>query len=258
MPNMYTAGAYIDIGFERESQEDYAQVEELDYENLLCVIADGSGSGGNDIKPAPIVVTDIVQEIKYLFNESKETFLTNPALFLKNAMMNANRVLAGFKLGNEEKYYGYASSVTCLLCGAENTIYVAHSGNTRLYVLRDGALRQMTTDHTAAYDLLRDGVIDQETYYLHPGRLQLTSGIGYIVNPEIQSFKGKIRDSDLLVLTTDGVHYAVRPEAMASIILDSADVMDAAYTLVQAANSTKINDNVTAMVVHKTPKEKPS
>lgn len=65
---------------------------------------------------------------------------------------------------------------------------------------------------------------------------------------------GKIRPTDLVVLTTDGVHYAVQPEFMADIILKSGSCQEASYNLVQAAKvEVKYPDNMSAMVVHGNP-----
>ena len=89
---------------------------------------------------------------------------------------------------------------------------------------------------------------------MHPDRLRMTSGIGVVIDPVIQTEHGKIRPTDLVVLTTDGVHYAVQPEFMADIILESGSCQEASYNLVQAAKvEVKYPDNMSAMVVHGNP-----
>ena len=91
-----------------------------------------------------------------------ELFLQNPEFFIKRAMLSANRVLGGFKMGNEERYYGYAASVTCCLFCQDGIFYMGHTGNTRLYILRNSALTQITRDQTKAAELLNEGKIDLE------------------------------------------------------------------------------------------------
>jgi serine/threonine protein phosphatase PrpC len=246
----YTCGATSDIGVEREAQEDFVQFKELDKDNLLCLIADGTGSRNQHLQPASIVVMDIIENITEMYDEEPDLFLENPQYFLYKAFLNANRILGAFKMGNEEFYSGYASSVTACLFSNNNQLHVVHTGNTRMYIIRGGKMVQMTHDHTKAQELLDDGKIDLETYHVHPDRLKMTSGLGVVLDPEIQRFSTRMKENDIVVLTSDGVHYAMKPDAMTEIILQSADCPNAATNLVDAAKTiVKYPDNMSAMVV---------
>lgn len=250
--NKYLCGAVADIGIERENQEDFVNFKELDNEVLFCVIADGTGSKKEHPQPAPLVVTEIIDFIDNLYNEKKEIFLQDPEYFIKCAMLQANKLLGAFKMGNEEIYSGYAASVTCCLLLPNDKLCVAHTGNTRLYVIRNGELKQLTKDHTKAAKLLDEGKIDLNTYHVHPDRLKVTSGLGVVLDPEIQTLSGYFKENDLILMTTDGVHYAIQPNAMANIILNSANCENATANLIDAAkNIVKYPDNMTAMLIHK-------
>ena len=250
--NDYIYGAVSDIGVDRENQEDFIQLKELDNQNLLCIIADGTGSRENHPQPAAIVTAEIIDTVTDLYLSRKELFFEDPSFFLKLAMEHANRILGAFKMGNEERFFGYAASVTCYLFSEANKIYVAHSGNTRMYILRNGMLKQVTKDHTKAATLLDEGKIDLATYHVHPDRLKLTSGIGIVLDPEIQTFTGKMKENDIVLLSTDGVHYAIQPEAMAEIILGAANCNDAASALIKASKDIiKYPDNMSAIIVYK-------
>ena len=250
MPNRYMLGAQVDIGNDREKQEDYVQFIELDDDNILCIIADGTGSVDQFPQPAAIVTESIKEQIEYVFKKDSKLFLSKPGFFLEFAMRSANKLLGGFKLGNEERYSGYAASVTCLLCSADNRIYFSHAGNTRLSLIRDGALINLTSDHTRAYELFEEGKITEEQYYLHPDNLQLTSGIGVLLEPDIQTESGRIKETDILLMTTDGVHYSIQQQYIPVIVLESDGVSSAANALVTAAKSTKsYSDNIGAAVI---------
>lgn len=129
---------------------------------------------------------------------------------------------------------------------------IPYSGNTRLYIIRNGKVNLITHDHTQAYELLQEGKIDSETYYVHDGRLKLTSGIGKIINPRIDTISGKLQEQDLVLMTTDGIHYALRPDAMSEIILNSPpEGTEATNALVNAAkNIVKYPDNMSAMLIY--------
>ncbi len=252
MPNLYECGAKSDIGFGRESQEDFVQYEELDGENLFCVIADGTGSRPEHPQPAVIVTTAIIEEIREVFRERRDMFFIDPEYFLRRAMKNANKILGGFKMGSEEMFAGYAASVTCCLLSSGRKIYFAHSGNTRLYILRAATLYQLTKDHTRGEEMLESGEIpDLYTYHVHPARLELTSGLGVLLDPVIDTQNGELQKNDIVLLSTDGVHYAIQDSAIIDIILNSVDSLSAASSLVDTAKDiVKYPDNATAMVLY--------
>lgn len=194
---------------------------------------------------------DIIEFISCIFEGNKKYLLEDAEFFLKMAMLQANRLLGAFKMGNEEKYAGYASSVTCCLMMENGRFSVAHSGNTRLYIIRNGKISQLTKDHTKAAKLLDEGKIDIETYHVHPDRLSVTAGIGVVLEPDIQTFTGKFKENDLLLMTTDGIHYALQGDAIAQIVLESRDTVSATASLVEAAkNIVKYPDNMSAILMH--------
>ncbi len=253
MANAFNIGGTLDIGYSVEKQEDYFAFKELDDENMFVVIADGTGSVNESLQPAPLVVGDITDTITKIYKEDKDFFMSKPDILIKYAMFGANKLLGAFKMGNEQMYSGYAASVSCLLLtkgeNGKSRINIGHSGNTRIYLLRDGNLKQMTEDHTKARELQSEGVLTQETYYLSPDRLKITSGLGLVTDPVIQTLSGKIRDTDIILMTTDGIHYAIREQYIPQIVLQSMNCEEAASLLTSAARTTKFPDNATAVVI---------
>lgn len=246
----YRVGAVSDIGYEREKMEDYMAFAELDDYNLFCIIADGTGSRENFFQPAPMVCIDIIENVKSYFSERADMFLEDPEFFLKRFMLDANKLIGAYRNANEELFSGYAASVTCCLFDENRMIHIAHSGNTRLYIIRDGIANQVTTDHTVAWQLLEDGQIDEETYHVHPQRLDMTSGLGLITTPEIETFSGSLQDNDVVLMTTDGIHYALRPEVLAELVLRAGEPTASCQALVDAARDViQYPDNMAAMVI---------
>lgn len=250
----YSIGATADIGVEREYQEDFVQFRELDDKNLFCVIADGTCSRPQVPQPAAIISMTIIDQITSLFEEQREILFSCAEYFIKRSMLDANRLLGAFKMGNEEVYSGFAASVTCCLITEDDRFIVGHSGNTRLYVLRNGNLIQLTKDHTKAAELLNEGKIDIETYHVHPDRLNVTGGIGVVNAPVIQTFSGMLKPNDLILMTTDGIHYAIQPDAITEIVLASSDGVTATAALIDAAkNIVKYPDNMSAILAYRNP-----
>lgn len=258
MINKLQYGGISDIGYKRKINEDYISVIELDDNTLFAVIADGMGSkatGDQPLQPASIVVREINEFVQRVFEANKSLVTDNLELILTEAIQVANRVLGAFKVANEELFAGFGTSVTCCLLQDNNTFAFAHTGNTRLYLIRvnakDGGLsiRQITQDQTKGMDLVNEGYITMEQYHTYPDRLILTGGLGVAVDPVIQTYSGKIKDNDFILLTTDGIHYAIKPEPMAEIVLKSLKSEDAAQALVTAAKTQEYNDNMSAIVI---------
>ncbi len=249
--NMYGIGGLSDVGPERVHNEDYVQYAEPNDRTMLAVIADGAGSADDRPTPSSIAAESIIADVQAICREEPELLAAFPETVLKMCVRAAGRILDAFKMGNDELYAGYASSVTCILLMEEGRICVCHCGNTRLYILRDGRMTQMTADHTVGWRMVDEGLLSQEQYYLHPDRLKLTSSLGMYPDPELQVFSGKIRENDILVLTTDGLHYAVRTEVMAELVLESTSPEEASQTLIAAAKSTGYPDNMSSIVLYR-------
>lgn len=252
---MYQWGGRSDVGFRREINEDYIKVKWLGdkKEFLFAGIADGSGSHSQDLQPAVLVLNEIAISLDRIIESRKELFRDNIETFLSEAVYNANRILGGLKLGNNEYYAGFATSVTCMILTDSGEFTFAHAGNTRLYMLRtkngSTSVKQLTKDNTRAQELVDGGKVPFEEYYFHPDRLNLTSGIGIFANPFVQVFSAGLKDKDVLLLSTDGIHYAIKPDAISRIIMASDSCESAAANLISGGIEMKYNDNMSAVVI---------
>jgi len=251
----YIYGGSSNIGYKRTTNEDFINAVELDNQTLFALVADGAGSKCSMTQPASIVASEMLAAIRRVFEAERELFLAHTGLFLQEAMYTANRVLGAFKLGNEELYSGFGSSVSCCICAAGGKFTVAHCGNTRLYLIRVNArdktpsIRQLTQDHTKARKLVDEGLLTLEHYHTHPDRLVITSSLGVTTDPVIQISSGSLKINDILLMTSDGIHYAIIPEAIMQLVVGSDNCDSASAALIEAALMQKYSDNLSAMVV---------
>ena len=245
----FNLGANSDIGNTRKLQEDYVNYKEFG-NDIFAIIADGTGTSDDRIQPAVTIINSMINEISDIKNENDALFNSDPLFFIRRAMLNANSIIGVMKMSNEELYYGYAASVSAIYLKESGEIYYAHSGNTRIYLLRDTKLNILTEDHTVAMQRVNEGELSMDHYYITDDRLKVTSGIGLSTEPVIYVNQGRIKVNDILVLTTDGIHYALTPENMVDVILNSQDVVDASEKLVYASkNFVNYPDNMTAMLI---------
>lgn len=254
MDSIYSYGGTSDYG-NREVNEDFLAFEVLREDILLAIVADGNGSKqcGFAIQPAVVASVEIVETIRRLYSMNPELLTTYPVETLTEAMMVANRVIGVMKTTNEEDYSGFGVCLSCCLV-IGGRFFIAHCGNTRVYLIRhlkDGAARiiQLTRDHTRAQDMVDEGTLAADEYYGHPGRYTYTSGLGFVVEPEVQTYEGSLIVGDVLVLTSDGIHYAINSEAISSIILQTGTWESATKTLIEGAKMQKMKDNMTAAII---------
>ncbi len=259
MNSIFAYEGSSNVGYQKSINEDDIGVVELDGETLLLMIADGTKSAiETRFQPASIAIHEVSSFLQRIFKQTPGLLTQYSELFLAEAIEHANRVLNVFSVCDEDYYAGFGCSFTCcLLYKKEEKIYatVASAGNTRLYLIRlikgVPSIHQLTTDHTRAADMVLSGLITEEQYYTHLDRLVLTSGLGVLPKPRIQILEDiSLKKDDIILMTTDGIHYAIRPEALSDIVLQSGSCADAAKSLIEAAKLEKYADNMSVIVAY--------
>ncbi len=124
--------------------------------------------------------------------------------------------------------------------------YLAHVGDSRCYLAREGQLHQLTADDTIAAELARAGVISKDQADRHRGRFVLTHSIGSEGPRDLRVAVVELEAGDRLLLTTDGCHGSVPHDAIAGAIGEGS-AADVAKRLVALANEAGGADNVTAL-----------
>lgn len=237
-------------GYKQNKNEDYIAFQELGDDMLFAVVADGSGSGTSLFQPASIVTNNVCRSIKRIYEKDPVLLAENSRLFLEEAILAANDSLIAFKLGNEETNSGFASTFTCVLVGKDGTTTFAHVGNTRLYLIRGGKLTQLTKDQTEGQRMVDAGKISQDDYYKSMEKLSLYNGLGILSNPLVLTQKFRLGPSDILSLTSDGIHYSYRAEGMMEIIFASHSLDEATDKLLETAEEMKsFADNTSVCLI---------
>lgn len=246
----FILGANADIGNARKLQEDFIRAVEFG-NDMLAIVADGTGATNDYLHPAVVAANSIINEFQDIINEDKDLFDQDPLFFLRRAMLNANSMIGMLKLADDQLYSGYAASVSAVYLTEGGKIHFAHAGDTRIYLLRNGVLNQMTEDHTEARRKQNEGLLlPGDDYYTSDDRLKVTNGIGMVSNPQIDTMEGSLKENDILLMTTDGVHYALTSDDMKTIILNAENEIDASEKLIYASkNLVEYPDNMAAIVI---------
>lgn len=145
---------------------------------------------------------------------------------------------------------GMGTTVTALLVDEEaGTIAVGHVGDSRAYLVRDGALEQLTADHSLVAELVRTGRLTPEEAEQHPHRSVITRALGTDADVEVDTFSVAANPGDLYLVCSDGLSSMVRDEDILGIVAQTGGAPDGiAEGLVDAANRAGGEDNVTVVV----------
>jgi PPM family protein phosphatase len=138
-----------------------------------------------------------------------------------------------------------ASTLTVAVCLGRR-LFVAHVGDSRCYLLRAGALRQVTDDQTLPNALLREGKISAREAAEHPRRHALTSCLGWDL--EVQVCTLELRAGDKVLLCSDGLYETVPDTQIALILRRAPSPEEACRRLVDLANARGGPDNITVIV----------
>lgn len=139
------------------------------------------------------------------------------------------------------------STVTALLID-ERRYGLLWAGDTRAYVLRAGAVRRLTSDHTHVQDRLDRRLLTPEEAFVHPLRHVLTRAVGVRASLELSRRQGQLEPGDVLLLCSDGVH-GVMAEAEIAQALDERDPEGVCRMLQRLCHARGAPDNLTMVVL---------
>jgi len=175
---------------------------------------------------------------------------TDLARLLEHALERANQVLLGYARKHSDQAGGMGSTLTLAVVEG-NRVTVAHVGDSRAYLWRDGQLRQLTEDHSVPGALLKQGHITLDEAHEHPHRNILYRCLGLKPKVEVDIYPSVVlRAGDDLLLCSDGLWDMVYPtERLAAFLASEAGPLTICRRLVDVANDTGGEDNITVVLV---------
>ena len=224
-------GAKSDIGRARERNED-----SLLLSDPLFAVADGMGGhkGGN-------VASALALETL------EEAARTGQLSELVEKVKEANVHVLG-RGEAERDLQGMGTTLTAVKTDGTKA-YLVHIGDSRAYLLREGALQQLTQDHTLVQRMVDEGRLTKEEAEHHPQRSILTRALGVDADAEPDPLTLDLLAGDRLLLCTDGLTGMVGVDRIHEIIEGEPDPQIAADRLVDAANEAGGEDNITVIVL---------
>jgi protein phosphatase len=164
---------------------------------------------------------------------------------VRRALQKVNRELTEEARRRHQHIIG--STVAALLVFDQHCIAV-WAGDSRVYLLRDGQLRQLTRDHSQVEEMIERGLISRQDAKRAPGANIITRAIGVAENVEIDAEIHDVRHGDTFLLCSDGLYNEVSSQDIQRI-LGNSSCQEAADRLVESALDHGARDNVTVVVV---------
>jgi len=142
---------------------------------------------------------------------------------------------------------GMGSTLTAVYVGPEE-IAIAHVGDSRAYLLRDGELMRLTDDHSLVDELVRQGRLTPEEAEDHPQRSIITRALGPEPEVEVDTRTHRGRDGDVYLVCSDGLTSMIHEAQVAEILIAEPDLRAAGAALIAAANAAGGRDNITVLL----------
>jgi serine/threonine protein phosphatase PrpC len=242
-----------DVGRKRDHNED-AFV--LDEQASLFAVADGMGGHAAGEVASQIAIKTIYDFIHATRDDAEATW---PYDYDPSLSVNGNRLRTAIRLANQriaetiqkkEELKDMGTTVVCVLVSGDGTATVGHVGDSRAYLLRDGTLVQLTSDHSWVNEQVKLGFLDRNDAMRHPFRNVVTRALGSRGEVAVDLSEQALRPGDLLLLCSDGLNSMVDDEGIAAAIVGQGDDLPAqCRALIAAANARGGDDNITAILV---------
>ncbi|HWR44787.1 Stp1/IreP family PP2C-type Ser/Thr phosphatase [Sporomusa sp.] len=231
------AFAQSDIGMVRKTNED----SYIFSPPHLFLVADGMGghvAGEIASNLGANTIQEYIKKCKQQFDWEQ---------ILKEAIIQANAIIYQMSQSKSE-CLGMGTTLTAIYAeGSE--IFWGHVGDSRLYLIRDNILQQITNDHSLVGELVQSGSITADEALVHPHRNILTRAVGTSDTICVDSGRFLQQPGDRLLLCTDGLTNMMSEQEILSICLRPENPQTIVNKLVEQANQAGGYDNITAIVV---------
>jgi serine/threonine protein phosphatase PrpC len=242
----YQISTRSDIGLVRQGNEDNFYVasgdKDIQKKGVLVGVADGMGGhNAGEVASQVAVETLATYYDMDVPGEDVERVLADMIRLANDRIIQLSN--------SSTDLQGLGTTLTALLLRSTDAV-VAHVGDCRIYLFRDGVLSQLTLDHSLVQEAVREGILTPEQARVHPQRNIITRALGTQDTLDVDSLTVKVQPGDLFMLSSDGLHGLLEDYEIEEIIANGGNELDQiSQDLVQTALDEGGNDNVTVILV---------
>ena len=232
-----------DIGRLRKLNQDYVFTSEVPVGTLpdLFIVADGMGGHKAGEYASKCAVETMVSQI----NSSGER---GSIRVISNAIREANRRVRNKAL-SDDNYFGMGTTLVVATID-EDGLCVANVGDSRLYLISNGEIRQVTVDHSLMEEMVQMGELERKSARNHPDKNIITRAVGVMeeVDPDFFEVEDLVV-GDTILMCSDGLSNMLEDTEIMGIVDGEGTLKEKALRLVAAANMNGGRDNITVILV---------
>ena len=204
----------------------------------FCAVADGMG-GHNAGEVASALAIEVFS--KHMRDHKGRAMPET----LRTAVERANSAV--FRASRRDESKSGMGTTFSALATQEGGAYIAHVGDSRVYLIRRGAIMQLTLDHTLVEEMVLKGLITLREARVHPKRNIITRALGTEATVDIDLLQIELHRGDVFFLCSDGLSNCVQDREILQVVQGEGDWNDKLRQLVGIALENGGPDNITAM-----------
>ena len=234
-----------DPGCVRTQNQDSYQIEELDRNTKLCVVCDGMGGAKSGNIASTLAIDVFVQEVKRSWNSAMTR--TNLDQMLRGAVKLANFTVYD-QASQFEDFTGMGTTLAAALVSGRN-VSVVNVGDSRVYAITEGGIRQLTKDHSLVQMMVERGELTPELARTYPGKNFITRAIGTDTVVECDLFHTTLDRGDCLLLCSDGLCNMMDDQEILFEVVHGVNKQQCCQRLLDIAKNRGAPDNVTSILI---------
>ena len=233
-----------DVGLVRPANEDSigSIIDHNGIYSNIYIVCDGMGGHVGGSRASQTAIRSILE----YFNNTPSQ---NPNTALKDAIDFANMQIFGDARANPE-FKGMGTTVT-LMVESDGLIYIAHVGDSRIYINTDRELFRITKDHSFVQNLVDAGQLTDAEMETHPRKNELTKALGIAIDVDVEVAPNPVRAKigDKFLLCSDGLCGLVNDATISSTVNAYSDLEATVDELIKLANNAGGHDNISVDLI---------
>ncbi len=209
----------------------------------IFIVADGMGGHAAGEVASEMAVQIIQRELSPIVDLLSEEVTK----LVANTLRKANRAIHDRTLTEVDKQ-GMGTTASVLLVSGSRYL-IGQVGDSRIYLMRDGTLQQITKDHSYVQEQVDAGFLTPEQARYHPYSNVITRCVGASPDVEPDTYRGDMRHGDIFLVASDGLTGMVDDRRLGQLLGSRAEPERKVQALISEANGRGGLDNITAIIV---------
>ncbi len=231
-----------DVGRVRENNQDNMLIDD---NRRLYAVADGMGGHAAGEVASELAISTLAATMDDHENSGQPEEVREQ---LEMAFREGNRRICESVVTRNE-WRGMGTTIVAMVALEDNAV-IGHVGDSRAYLLREGRLQRLTSDHSWVNEQVKLGLLTDDEAHRHPMRNIVTRALGNRTELQVEITDSDVQPGDLFVLCSDGLNSMLNDDQIHSTLTEHASDPEAACrALVERANERGGEDNITVICV---------